>query len=79
MVAIVTGNGLGLQSSSALGLGSRGQIGNAVFGQNGERLFVNAANGNLIIQDRDQFLAGKGISSELHRAYNSQGQLTDDH
>ena len=53
MVAIVTGNGLGLQSSS-LGLGSKGQVGGAAFGQGGEQLYVNAANGNLVIRDRDE-------------------------
>lgn len=77
MVAITTGNGLGLQSSS-LGLGSKGQIGNAAFGQGGEQLYVNAANGNLVIRDRDELLLGQGIASELYRAYNSQGQLNGD-
>ena len=56
MVAIVTGNGLGLQSSSALGLGARGQLGEASAGQAGERIYVNAANGNLIVQDRDLYI-----------------------
>ncbi|MDR6411297.1 LysM peptidoglycan-binding domain-containing protein [Paraburkholderia terricola] len=78
MVAIVTGNGLGLQSSSALGLGARGQIGEASFGQTGEQIYVNAANGNLVIQDRDQLLLGQGVNSSLYRAYNSQGQLAGD-
>jgi len=78
MVAIVTGSGLGLQSSS-LGLGSKGQIGSAQFGQGGEQLYVNAANGNLVIRDRDDLLMGQGIASELYRAYNSQGQFANDH
>ncbi|MGH8083570.1 MAG: hypothetical protein ACREP7_23545, partial [Lysobacter sp.] len=75
MVAIVTGNGLGLQSSSALGLGGRGQIGNAGFGKSGEQVYVNAATGNLILRDRDQWLLGRGVDAELYRAYNSQAQL----
>src|SRR5471032_241055 len=79
MVAIVTGNGLGLQSSSALGLGERGRIGDASFGQTGEQIYVNAATGNLIIQDRDELLLGQGVSSAMYRAYNSQGQLAGDH
>ncbi|KVO27578.1 LysM peptidoglycan-binding domain-containing protein [Burkholderia ubonensis] len=78
MVAIVTGNGLGLQSSSALGLGARGQLGSASFGQAGEQVYVNAANGNLIIQDRDLMLVGRGVDSPIHRAYNSQGKLVGD-
>jgi len=75
MVAIVTGNGLGLQASSALGLGGRGQIGGAGFGKAGEQAFVNAATGNLILRDRDQWLMGRGVDAELYRAYNSQAQL----
>ncbi|WP_394539177.1 deaminase domain-containing protein [Lysobacter enzymogenes] len=75
MVAIVTGNGLGLQASSALGLGGRGQIGTAGFGKAGEQVFVNAATGNLILRDRDQWLMGRGVDAELYRAYNSQAQL----
>ncbi|WGS41650.1 LysM peptidoglycan-binding domain-containing protein [Burkholderia sp. JSH-S8] len=78
MVAIVTGNGLGLQSSSALGLGARGQLGEASVGQTGEQVYVNAANGNLIVQDRDLMLIGRGVDSRIHRAYNSQGKLTAD-
>ncbi|MDY7805968.1 hypothetical protein U0E23_26345, partial [Burkholderia stagnalis] len=78
MVAIVTGNGLGWQSSSALGLGTRGQLGEASVGQTGEQVYVNAANGNLSVQDRDLMLIGRGIDSRIHRAYNSQGKLAAD-
>ncbi|MGT0194101.1 LysM peptidoglycan-binding domain-containing protein [Burkholderia pyrrocinia] len=75
MVAIVTGQGLGLQSSSSTALGSRGVLGNAAFGQTGEQVYVNAANGNLMLQDRDQLLLGQGINGAVYRAYNSLGQL----
>ncbi|HEF5873488.1 TPA: LysM peptidoglycan-binding domain-containing protein, partial [Burkholderia cenocepacia] len=78
MVAIVTGNGLGLQSSSALGLGARGQLGTASFGQAGEQVYVNAANGNLMVQDRDLMLIGRGVDGAIHRAYNSQGRVAAD-
>ncbi|RQY32502.1 LysM peptidoglycan-binding domain-containing protein [Burkholderia stagnalis] len=78
MVAIVTGQGLGLQMSSALGLGNSGVLGNASFGQSGERIYVNAANGNLMLQDRDQLLLGRGVNGAIYRAYNSMGQLTGD-
>ncbi|WP_185734241.1 LysM peptidoglycan-binding domain-containing protein [Burkholderia stagnalis] len=78
MVAIVTGQGLGLQMSSALGLGNNGVLGNASFGQSGERIYVNAANGNLMLQDRDQLLLGRGVNGAIYRAYNSMGQLTGD-
>ncbi|MBB5447926.1 MULTISPECIES: hypothetical protein, partial [unclassified Paraburkholderia] len=78
MVAIVTGNGLGLQSSSALGLGSLGQIGDAALGQTGEQLYVNAATGNLVIRSQDLMLLGEGVNGTIYRAYNSLGQLSDD-
>ncbi|AMO95601.1 lysM domain protein [Collimonas fungivorans] len=78
MVAIVTGNGLGLQSGTASGLGQKIQIGNAALGQSGEQVYVNASNGNLLLQDRDQFLSGTGVNSEIFRSYNSQGKLTGD-
>ncbi|WP_322026153.1 LysM peptidoglycan-binding domain-containing protein [Burkholderia sp. BCC1977] len=78
MVSIVTGNGLGLQSSSALGLGNNGKLGNASFGQTGERVYVNAATGNLIIQDRDQMLLGQGVNGAVYRAYNSLGLIGGD-
>ncbi|WP_175875910.1 LysM peptidoglycan-binding domain-containing protein [Burkholderia sp. BCC0097] len=75
MVAIVTGQGLGLQSSSSTALGNRGVLGNAAFGQTGEQVYVNAANGNLMLQDRDQLLLGQGINGAVYRAYNSLGQF----
>ncbi|WLE58835.1 LysM peptidoglycan-binding domain-containing protein [Burkholderia plantarii] len=78
MVGIVTGNGLGLQSSSLQGLGGRGVLGSAAFGQSGESVYVNVANGNLMIQDRDQMLLGQGVSGAVYRAYNSLGQLAGD-
>jgi len=77
MVGIITGQGLGLQSSSAQGLGQRGQLGNAQFGQSGEQVFVNAATGNLVLQERDQWLTGVGQAASVLRAYNSQGQLVN--
>ncbi|BFG79443.1 hypothetical protein PTKU46_74760 [Paraburkholderia terrae] len=77
MVAIVTGNGLGLQSSS-IGLGKIGRVGDASFGQTGEQVYVNAANGNLVIQDRDQLLMGQGLNGSVNRAYNSLGTMAGD-
>ncbi|KWO45612.1 hypothetical protein WT97_10815 [Burkholderia sp. MSMB1459WGS] len=50
-------------------------LGNAVFGQTGEQVYVNAANGNLMLRDRDQLLLGQGINGAVYRAYNSLGQL----
>jgi len=79
MVAIVSGNGFGLFNSSATALGQRGLLGNAAFGQSGEAAYLNIANGNLTLRERDDFLAAAGISQNLTRTYNSQGQFTQDH
>jgi YD repeat-containing protein len=75
MVAIVTGNSLGLANSSSAVLGQGGIAGNAVTGNNGESVFVNVSNGNLVLQDQDDYLVGIGFDLALTRTYNSQGLL----
>lgn len=77
MVAIVTGNSLGLQSSSVALLGSRGLLGNATVGRGGENVYVNAATGNLVVQRTDEMLIGLGPDDVIARAYNSKGTSTD--
>ncbi|PCE23749.1 hypothetical protein BWP39_29150 [Paraburkholderia acidicola] len=77
MVAIVTGNGLGLSLSSLSLLGQRGVTGNANGGRNGELAYVNAATGNLVLQDHDDLLAAHGIQVDTLRTYNSQGAFSD--
>ncbi|WP_225548412.1 DUF6531 domain-containing protein [Chromobacterium violaceum] len=72
MVAVVTGAGLGLHNGSLAALGASGPLGAAAFGRGGERVYVNAGNGNLILQHQDEFLAG-GLPLGLIRTYNSQG------
>lgn len=75
MVAIVTGNGLGLFNTSLNTLGGGGVQGQAGFGQSGGQAFVNAATGNLILQFTDEQLAGVGQDMQVLRTYNSQGLL----
>ncbi|MGI4846664.1 MAG: hypothetical protein ACRYGK_00765, partial [Janthinobacterium lividum] len=78
MVAIVSGNSLGLDLTSFSTLGQRGAFGTATSGANGEKAFVNIANGNLVLQDADHFLASQGADFDVLRTYNSQGLMTDD-
>ena len=78
MVAIVSGNSLGLSLTSLATLGQQGAMGSPVQGRSGEQAYVNMANGNLVLQRRDDFLTGVGQSIDAVRTYNSQGRLSDD-
>jgi YD repeat-containing protein len=78
MVAVVSGSGLGLFGSSASALGGAGTSGNSNVGRGNDRIYVNSATGNLIIQSRDEFLSSRGLDVSLVRTYNSQGLLDDD-
>lgn len=71
MVAVVSGSGLGL-------FGTTGGLGSAATGRGGERVFVNTATGNLVIQGVDETLSARGLDLALVRTYNSQGLLNDD-
>src|SRR4051812_33590280 len=77
MVGIVTGQGTGLERSSANVLGLNGQIGSALEGRGGDGVFVNAATGNLVITRQDEVLLGLGPDLALSRTYNSQGSIGD--
>jgi len=78
MVAIVSGNSLGLSLTSFATLGQRGLLGTSGQGRNGEQGYVNVSNGNLILQDFDDRLDARGLDITAVRTYNSQGTLTDD-
>ena len=73
MVAVVTGNTLGLVAGSAGVLGGNGQLGSAATGRGGDIAFVNASTGNLTIQRQDELLLGLGPDIGIVRTYNSQG------
>ncbi|ARR56358.1 hypothetical protein HY78_24325 [Rhizorhabdus wittichii DC-6] len=78
MVAIFTGAGFGLGRGSGSVLGGVGLLGGASQGRSGDAISVNAATGNLLIQQQDEFLVGRGPDASVARTYNSLTSLADD-
>src|SRR5260221_2857722 len=78
MVAVVSGSGIGLFNSSLSVLGGNGASGSAPNGRSGDRVYVNSATGNLVIQSQDETLSALGLDLGLLRTYNAQGKLDDD-
>ena len=76
MVAVVAGSGLGVQNTSGARIGSDAIIGDSAVGWLGSNVTVNAKNGNLIIQNMDEILTGKGPDSIFSRVDNSQVYTT---
>ena len=75
MVAVIAGNGLGLGNTSLTQLG-QGLGSQATIGQGNVAQVVNSATGNLVLQTQDEGLVFDGLSLNVLRTYNSQGQLT---
>lgn len=78
MVAIVSGNSLGLDLTSLRTLGPQDFTGSAAHGRNGQGVYVNASNGNLVVQGLEANVATAGADVQGLRTYNSQGLLDDD-
>ncbi|MHB1059459.1 MAG: hypothetical protein ACYC0F_16420, partial [Rhodanobacter sp.] len=74
MVAVISGNGLGLGNTSLTQLG-QAQGGTASLGQAGNTAYVNGATGNLILQGMDEGLIFDGLQLNALRTYNSLGEL----
>ena len=74
MVAVIAGNGLGLDNTSLQKLGGTSG-GAAQVGQGKGAGYVNLANGNLVLQGSDEGLVFAGTQLSFIRTYNSQGQL----
>src|SRR4051794_37469302 len=77
MSGVITGAGLGLVGSSANVLGGAGVLCQSLQGRAGagSRVYVSAANGNLVLQSPDDVLSGRGADLGLLRTYNAQGVL----
>src|SRR3954466_3086410 len=71
MVAVVTGNGIGLLDTSINTIGAAGVLGQSSLGQGNTRATINVVNGNLILQAQDATLAGCGTDLGATRTYNS--------
>ena len=78
MVAIVSGNSLGLSNTSATIIGADGLIGDPTTGSNNQQTVVNISNGNLILQEDDEYLEGQGEDIASTLTYNSQGVAYDE-
>src|SRR5688572_22695195 len=78
MVAIVSGHGLGLDLTSLRTLGPQEFTGNAAHGRNGQGVYVNATNGNLVVRGLEAFVTSIGEDVAAVRTYNSLGLLDDD-
>ena len=73
MTTIAVGDGLGLSAATGAGGSPIADL-----GQGGGQVAINAANGNLVLQVQDEWLAGKGLDAAVVRTYNSQGLADDD-
>ena len=74
MVAVISGNGLGLGNTSLTQLGQTSG-GSASLGQAANSSYVNTATGNLVLQSNDEGLLFDGLPLNVLRTYNSLGQL----
>lgn len=77
MVAIVSGSSLGL-SLTSLATGQDTMTGSAAAGRQGQHIFVNTSNGNLVLQKKDDYLVSNGLDLSSLRTYNSQGSADGD-
>ena len=79
MVSIVSGNSLGVSLTSLNTLGQLAVGGNVAQGRNGQAVYVNAATGNLVLQDKDLSQSERGNQQiDSVRTYNSLGSLGPD-
>jgi LysM repeat protein len=75
---LIGGNETGLLDSTRLLLNRNDQAREGVLGH-GEQSFINVANGNLVLQQRDVYMPSLGEDFGLVRTYNSRGVPSDAH
>ena len=78
MAQVISGASLGIFDALLNQLLGRGPGGSPVLGQYSDRVYVNAATGNLVVRQQDELLFSSGADLNLIRTYNSQGLLDDD-
>lgn len=78
MVAIVSSIRAGLELGSRELLGQAGVFGNPAHGRNGQGVYLNAVNGQLVVQVQDDLLVARGDDLPALRTYNSAGFEGDD-
>src|SRR5581483_1990818 len=74
MATIIGGDGTGLLNSS-LGQVNLNQSTGAGSAGNGEQVYINVTNGNLVIDHLDQFLPSETNNFLTLRTYNSRGEI----
>jgi len=78
MATFPTGNTLGLELDSLASLARRGVLGGNGQVATAAGTNINLANGNLVVQIRDEVLAARSADLTALRTYNSQGLMNDD-
>ncbi len=73
MIGVISGDNLGAALSTLAGGGATTLAGGADAGNAAVAAGINVANGNLVLQATDDFVAGVGLPVDVLRTYNSQG------
>ncbi|MET0963467.1 MAG: DUF6531 domain-containing protein [Noviherbaspirillum sp.] len=73
-ITVIAGHNLGLDDTSACLLKRNDATGDGTLDRN-QSAYINAANGNLLIQEQDVMLTSRGEDFRLVRTYNSRGRL----
>ncbi|MBE0361862.1 hypothetical protein PULV_a4268 [Pseudoalteromonas ulvae UL12] len=78
MRSLFSSNGLGLFNSLINKLGSEVDVLESQIGRSNSTMYVNAATGNLVVQNTDESIKGMGLGLNVLRTYNSLGNFDGD-